>query len=139
MKDISSKFCKKCNLAFKGNEELFPLRANILKDGTKKYTRRQSICLECYININFNNYKGNNLEYIRELKNNTPCKDCNKKFPYYIMHFDHLKDKKFNIALNYHKSLEELKNEIAKCELVCANCHAERTYQRKTTNKLILK
>ncbi len=27
-------------------------------------------------------------------------------------------------------SVEVLITEMAKCELVCANCHAERTYQR---------
>ena len=127
MKDTSKKHCKKCKLAFDGNEKKFPLLANLLKDGTISHTRKQSICTKC----KFNSYKGNNLEYIRALKQNTPCKDCNISFPYYVMHFDHLGNKSFNIARNYNKSLGELKNEINKCEIVCANCHAIRTYNRK--------
>ena len=31
----------------------------------------------------------NTKEYIRNLKESTPCKDCGKKYPYYVMDFDH--------------------------------------------------
>src|SRR5690349_21757011 len=70
-------------------------------------------------------------EAIRSAKDR-PCTDCEKMYPYYVMQFDHLKDKSFNIA-NTSKisSLKKLLEEIAKCEVVCANCHAERTHQRK--------
>lgn len=69
--------------------------------------------------------------YIQQLKETTPCKDCGKLYPYYVMDFDHLKDKEFqvsNLAKGF--SLEKVKKEIAKCELVCANCHRIRTHLR---------
>jgi len=43
-------------------------------------------------------------------------------------------EKKDNIATMVNKtySLETLREELAKCEVVCANCHRVRTYLRKT-------
>lgn len=68
---------------------------------------------------------------IREAKN-CPCSDCGQQYPSYVMHFDHLRDKKYTIAqLSRIPSKKKLLEEIAKCEVVCANCHAERTHQRK--------
>lgn len=72
---------------------------------------------------------------IQEVKNETPCADCGQRFPYYCMQFDHLpgQKKEFNVgeAKTRMVSLEKLKAEIKKCEVVCANCHAKRTHRRK--------
>lgn len=49
------------------------------------------------------------------------------------MDFDHVSgQKKFNLsaAANKMRSLMAVEDEIAKCEVVCANCHRERTYRR---------
>lgn len=61
-----------------------------------------------------------------------PCTDCGIKYPYYVMQFDHLEPKTINVSrfVRSNRKLEDLAMEIAKCEVVCANCHAERTYQR---------
>jgi len=72
-------------------------------------------------------------ELIRRTKDQ-PCADCGVKYPYYVMQFDHVRGiKLFNIA-DYGQlgavSLKKLLAEIAKCDVVCANCHAERTFQR---------
>ena len=71
-------------------------------------------------------------EFLREAKSK-PCTDCGLKWPYYVMQFDHISDDKvFNLgdfaARGY--SLASVQIEIAKCELVCANCHAIRTHKR---------
>lgn len=61
-----------------------------------------------------------------------PCMDCNQKYPYYVMDFDH-KDaaiKKFNISQMRFNSREKIIEEISKCDLVCSNCHRERTFVR---------
>lgn len=62
-----------------------------------------------------------------------PCIDCNIKYPYYVMDFDHLGDKVFTIgsAEAIGCSIEKLLEEIAKCEVVCSNCHRTRTHNRK--------
>ena len=73
---------------------------------------------------------------VREAKNK-PCTDCGKIYPFYVMQFDHLDStqKKFNISnatCNATYSLEKVLKEINKTEVVCANCHATRTYKRRT-------
>jgi hypothetical protein len=70
--------------------------------------------------------------FVRKRKENVPCVDCGVKYPYYVMDFDHLEDKKFNISyLAATGRIGTLKMEIAKCEIVCANCHRKRTYERE--------
>jgi hypothetical protein len=68
---------------------------------------------------------------LNALKNN-PCEDCGVTYPPYVMHFDHLRDKRFSIsdALSTGQSWSLIEVELEKCDLVCANCHAERTHQR---------
>jgi hypothetical protein len=70
-------------------------------------------------------------EYVRQKKDN-PCYDCKKKYPYYVMQFDHVRGEKFKelSKLISHGSKKRIDEEIAKCELVCANCHAVRTWER---------
>lgn len=68
---------------------------------------------------------------IKSIKENQPCVDCGKSYPYYVMQFDHLEDKVENVAnMPGHFGWDKIESEIAKCELVCANCHCERTYKR---------
>jgi len=67
-------------------------------------------------------------------KKDVPCADCGVKYPTYVMHFDHTSDdKEINIAhaANAGWGIPRIDKEIAKCDVVCANCHAERTHKRK--------
>lgn len=58
-----------------------------------------------------------------------PCCDCNKQYPYYVMDIDHIKGKKlFNLAHSYKYSLREVITELSKCEVICSNCHRERSW-----------
>ena len=62
-----------------------------------------------------------------------PCMDCGQRFHYAAMEFDHvLGDKRGAVsrAVTRGWSVETLRAEMAKCELVCANCHRVRTWQR---------
>lgn len=75
-------------------------------------------------------------EYIRQAKN-VPCQDCKQTYPYYVMDFDHLRDKLFTISkLASWSSFELVKCEIDKCEVVCANCHRQRTHDRSKNMSL---
>lgn len=69
---------------------------------------------------------------IRDLKIGRPCTDCGNVFPPECMDFDHVRGKKFRklSAMCYYSDAILLK-EVAKCELVCANCHRIRTEARK--------
>lgn len=64
-----------------------------------------------------------------------PCTDCKKSYPPYVMEFDHVPErgvKRFNIACggNYSLKSKIFLDELAKCDLVCANCHRTRTHLR---------
>lgn len=75
------------------------------------------------------------LEWIAGLKRDVPCADCGGVFPAAVMHFDHLPghpklDSVSTLARNRTRTL--VIEELAKCELVCANCQAIRTKARRT-------
>ncbi len=58
------------------------------------------------------------------------CLDCGGIFPACCYHFDHRNplEKVSGIAQIMHRPMEFIKLEADKCDLVCANCHAIRTY-----------
>lgn len=63
-----------------------------------------------------------------------PCTDCGGRFPAVCMDFDHVRDTKrgnVSVLVTGGYSLESILREIAKCELVCANCHRVRTARRR--------
>lgn len=72
---------------------------------------------------------------IQKLKEASPCKDCNQFYPYYVMDYDHRNgtQKIGNVSHLIRMSSGQLvHDEIQKCDLVCANCHRIRTFNRKT-------
>ena len=76
----------------------------------------------------------NNKRLINSLKD-VPCMDCGKKYPHYVMDFDHrdgnLKDATLTEACRNHWSVKRIMKEVAKCDVVCANCHRERSAKRR--------
>ena len=113
---------------------------------SKRGTQLQSYCKECNKLYHRDHYKQNKQDYlkknysykkkyvawIRSLKNSS-CVDCGIKYNPWIMHFDHRENKLFGIAEAANNTISKKKvlEEIKKCDLVCANCHAERTYKRR--------
>ena len=107
----------------------------------------QNMCVDCRRTYHAMHYSENKSQYrlsvrrrqyemdefIRSQKQN-PCKDCKNSFHFAAMQFDHLDGKKKVIILSQISrmgwSKERVLEEIAKCDLVCANCHAVRTFQR---------
>lgn len=81
--------------------------------------------------------KDSNMRYAKARKlinerKNVPCQDCKIKYPPWVMEFDHRtgSDKKFTIG-HCGKTMAptRLIAEMDKCDVVCANCHAERTHR----------
>lgn len=67
------------------------------------------------------------------LKAGQPCADCGETFSPWAMHWDHLPEylkvnEVSSMVGSYRRSL--ILEELAKCELVCANCHVMRTVAR---------
>ena len=55
-----------------------------------------------------------------------PCADCDIQYPPCVMEFDHVHgEKKFKLAVAScgRRSFKQVEEEIAKCNVVCANCH----------------
>lgn len=76
-------------------------------------------------------------DFINDLKSRTPCVDCKQYFPFYVMQFDHvIGEKLFNIGNKCEQvGWATLKAEIAKCEIICGNCHLTRSYLRVRNKK----
>lgn len=99
-------------------------------------------CKECHRQFSRKNYENNKAitmqrnklthERIRlalmELRKG-PCSDCCGIFDPFVMEFDHRDPatKVFSMANYGTRSLKRVKEELAKCDLVCANCHKLRT------------
>ena len=67
-----------------------------------------------------------------------PCIDCGEPDPV-VLEFDHLRDKSFDIGQKLlHRNWRAILDEIAKCEVVCANCHRRRTARRRGTLRAVL-
>ena len=70
-----------------------------------------------------------NRKFVLDYLKANPCTDCDET-DVIVLEFDHLRDKKHNIARMMTYSRKEIEKEIAKCDVVCANCHRRRTARR---------
>ena len=61
------------------------------------------------------------------------CLDCLDRFPPHIMQFDHRDPtaKKFNVSQTWLAAESRILNEAAKCDIVCPNCHRDRTLRQR--------
>lgn len=71
---------------------------------------------------------------LAEIKIASGCVDCGIN-NHIVLDFDHINDKKYNVSQMVHDgfSWKAILKEIAKCQVVCANCHRLRTYERLTS------
>lgn len=134
-----TKKCYKCLI--EKNKSDFSINSK-RKDGLSSLCK---VCHKEYYKNYYSNKKEKNRLYlsnknIRERKRelissykDKPCKDCGIKYPSYVMDFDHLdrEQKSFNISSSINKmSIQQIEEEILKCDVICANCHRIRTYQQ---------
>jgi len=116
----------------------------------KKGELRQSYCKSCQAHHHRRHYLKNKKKYLLKSRasrkllkeqlneyKNKPCADCGIRYDPWIMDFDHLDGSKKTASISRIFNDRGLKNaikEIAKCELVCSNCHRDRTYKRLLAN-----
>jgi hypothetical protein len=111
----------------------------------------QSICKPCRKTYDYVRYRKNpsgwirknserraaQVEFVRSLKDK-PCADCGIKYQPWVMDFDHVIGKKiFNLGSVGKKIVahDRIVAEANKCDVVCANCHRERTYRAVEAGK----
>jgi hypothetical protein len=116
-----------------------------LNEFAKKGNGHTAHCKECHREICKEHYKANKAYYRKRNKaaqaeaaawlakrKDSPCLDCGHKFPPECMDFDHLHSKVNEVSkLVSSGMISLLEKEIAKCELVCSNCHRIRTAKRR--------
>lgn len=119
------KTCYKCRQSHEGNHSYcttcrkqVDAEYNSRRDKNKKYKQVEA-------------KKEANRAFIETYLLEHPC-SCGESDPI-VLEFHHLKDKKYNVSeMMSSNSLETIKKEINKCEVLCANCHRRVTYyQRK--------
>lgn len=76
--------------------------------------------------------KKRNRDFVLDYLTNNPCVDCGESDPI-VLEFDHVRgNKKRSISqmVARHAKLETIQEEIQKCDVRCANCHARVTAAR---------
>ena len=133
--EVDQKVCCTC-------KELKPLtdfnKRKTAKDG------RQWSCRECNKAYHYANWDrhmvqirarskeriARNQRFVIEYLRTHPCVDCGES-DLVVLEFDHLRDQVSGISRMIRNSeLARIIDEIAKCDVVCANCHRRRTAQR---------
>jgi hypothetical protein len=74
-----------------------------------------------------------NISYVSALKLASGCVDCGYNEHVAALEFDHIMPRlRGTVASQMGKSLNVIKQEIERCEIVCANCHNIRTHDRRS-------
>ena len=85
-------------------------------------------------------YRSRKREKIDDMKR-VPCADCGGTFHPFVMDFDHREGeaKRFNVsaAIPLGLSLKSVAEEVAKCDVICSNCHRMRTLQRIERDRMV--
>lgn len=130
------KFCAKCSRTLP--DESFHKRGEILQSWCKEC--RKAFDAGFYVRNKARIYETKKAwkiemrEWYDSLKKDKPCSDCGGIFHIQAMHWDHLPGFKKVKCLSAMMQMHDKKGileEVGKCELVCANCHAVRTFNRR--------
>jgi hypothetical protein len=76
-----------------------------------------------------------NAAMLDELRD-VPCADCGRRFPPCVMQFDHRDPatKKYEVTRIITRARSVILAEVARCDIVCTNCHRDRTHRRRVAS-----
>lgn len=134
------KLCAKCN-NIKSRGEFN--RNKWKKDGLQHY------CRECHRDSVVTSQRNHRAAFLKRLQRHNerkrnenrrlifdylkahPCVDCGES-DVTVLDFDHQRDKKASISqlIMSNATWEHITQEIAKCEIRCANCHRKKTAEK---------
>jgi hypothetical protein len=82
-----------------------------------------------------------NIKIIHEEKLKQGCVCCGYKESAYALDFDHLdpNSKIEGVSRMSSRNIQKIKEEILKCQVLCANCHRIKTHDLNTFNNLCAK
>lgn len=78
-------------------------------------------------------YRRRNRAVVRAYLATHPCADCGESDPD-VLEFDHARHRKsadVSRLVSTATSLDRLRTEMSKCDVVCCNCHRKRTLRRR--------
>jgi hypothetical protein len=105
--------CRPCRAAYKQEH----YRANKQRYVDNAARRRERVVRE-------------RVEFLLEYFKDHPCVDCGETDPL-VLEFDHIREKSFDVGKGLRdRGWQSILDEIAKCDVVCANCHRRRTARR---------
>jgi hypothetical protein len=136
---MATKHCYKCGLT--KDVELFNKKGKGLSGECKE-------CNKARLKIHYYNNKANYLtkntkrkisirNFINELKLTLSCLECKESHPACLQfHHRNPQEKSFEIAVSCIKmySIETIKSEINKCDVLCANCHSKHHWKIRNNN-----
>lgn len=126
-----TKRCKRCCLD--------KVLLDFVKDARCRGGRR-NICRDCRnlgedkkLNTRRVDKYRKNVKRILVAEHGGKCLDCGFIGPQCVFDFDHRdpSEKKFTLSAGSVLSLDRQREEAAKCDLVCANCHRMRTHRQR--------
>lgn len=131
-----SKQCTRClktkpTDSFNYRDKVRGTRQSHCHDCSRLYTREHYAHNKSYYYKRNSNKRKLLAKWLRDYKSTLKCERCNENHPA-CLHFHH-KDpsiKNYCVsAMSNHYSLTKLTKEIAKCSVLCANCHAKLHYK----------
>ncbi len=88
-------------------------------------------CNECNTDKPLDEFSIRNREWFTELKKTLSCEHCGEDHPA-VLQFHHTDPSKKELGvsdmINQGSSRRRVQNEIAKCDVLCANCHFKLHY-----------
>lgn len=134
--ETNTKVCSECGTDKTVGEYYFNKdRSNRIRPQCKVCTKRRAK-RSFQDGVPVSKHRDNLHDFLFAHLSNNPCRDCSEK-DVLVLEFDHVRGKKLesvSVLVAKSASLSLVKNEVAKCEVVCANCHRRRTYLRQNSN-----
>lgn len=122
--DEKIRICRYCNK--EQSIDCFP----VSKTDKNGVVYRRQKCNLCYVAMKSNRRK-NTASWLCDIKKTLCCNICNNN-DFRVLEFHHKTDnKEFNIADAINFSKEKILKEIAKCDVLCSNCHRIITYEER--------
>lgn len=78
-----------------------------------------------------NAFQARRREAINAIKLAQGCANCGYREHPAALDFNHFHDKKFNVSQDPKRAWSAIVAEIAKCEVLCANCHRIHTHEER--------
>ena len=94
----------------------------------KNHYRKNAVRHKENVVKNNTQYRASVIEFLREYYQTHPCVICGED-DILVLEFDHLGDKFLSVGemVGRKFSVSKIKEEIEKCQVLCANCHRRKT------------